>query len=162
VPLIFSWPSQFKGGVVSESLAGIQDIVPTLLDLLELKSDQKFDGISLIEELSGNGHIDREVFISYTLESPMQSYMVRDKKWKYIYCEANGVEELYDMINDKREETNIYDQHPQLTQKMKEIIVKWATENSENKILSNGELIRTEIDLKDTKFNASSMGWRWY
>lgn len=162
VPLIFSWPAKLKKGVISESLVGIHDIVPTLLDLLELNSNQKFDGVSLKTELNDKGAIDRQQLISYCLESPMQTYMVRDKRWKYIYSEANGVEELYDMLNDHREETNVYDLHPQLVEEMKNIIIAWATENNENKILSNGKLIKTEVSLQDIKFTPSSMGWRWY
>lgn len=162
VPLILSWPGKFKGGNISESLVGIQDIVPTLLDLAELKTDETFDGISLKTELKGSGTINREVFISYTLESPMQSYMVRDKTWKYIYCESNGVEELYHMQDDSREEFNVIDQHPDIAKDRKNYIIKWALENKDYKILKDGQLIRTKVDLSDAKFNPSSMGWRWY
>lgn len=39
----------------------------------------------------------RGFIISQTLDSPQQKYMVRTGRWKYVYHEVGGVEELYDV-----------------------------------------------------------------
>lgn len=48
VPMLIKYPGQTSGEVVDEPAFGI-DIVPTIVDVLEIETDWTFDGISLLE-----------------------------------------------------------------------------------------------------------------
>ena len=53
VPMIVRWPAQIKAGSVSDTLLGTVDMLPTLLGLMNVKSDVNFDGRDLFAQLLG-------------------------------------------------------------------------------------------------------------
>lgn len=59
VPFLISYPKELLQNNVSDALVGLQDIVPTLVDLVGLDMPQKVDGISLKSELTEVGHKQR-------------------------------------------------------------------------------------------------------
>lgn len=162
VPLFFAWPKGIPKKQVSKALVGIQDIVPTILDLAGFTIPDDLDGISLKSDLLGKPNKPREFLISYSLEPPVQNYMVRDHIWKYIYNEANGVEELYHMLEDPREEINLIGTQPPLEKAMREKIIDFALANGDHKILKDGQLVKTNMNPLESVFSPKSMGWRWY
>lgn len=162
VPFIVSYPALLAGNQVSDSLVGIQDIVPTLLDLIGYQVNEKFDGVSLKNLLLGKTFKHRDYFVSYSLESPVQTYMVRNADYKFIYSEANGVEELYHLKDDLREEYNLIGSHKSLEDEMRSIIFQWAIDNNDLKIIKDNKLIKTPLNPEAASFKVKSMGWRWY
>ena len=139
VPCFIRWPS---GGFFSprdvEGLTQVQDILPTLIELCDLKSPASvyFDGISLAPVLRGEGKVpeDRMLVISYSrmpigfnAPSPYsQSVLTRDdagvlwKRWRLLEDR-----ELYDLASDPMQETNVIDQHPEVLEKMRKHLDKW-------------------------------------
>ncbi len=79
VPLIVSAPSRFKGGIVSDALVDLSDILPTLVDLAggSLPGDRTIDGRSFVPTLQGTGGEHREWIFSYL----GNKQILRDKRW---------------------------------------------------------------------------------
>jgi len=140
VPFFLSWP---KGDLASprdlDGLAQIQDVLPTLIDLCGLKSEDKYDGISLKKVLKGEEQInkDRMLIINYSrmpngfnYPSPFtQSILTKEhagvlwKKWRLLEDR-----ELYNLENDPMQTKNVFEDHPEVVKKMRSHLNSWWDE----------------------------------
>ncbi len=109
VPLLMRHPGSISGRTRVESLVSLVDVMPTLLDLLEVpRSEVEFHGRSLLPALYGEDFPALPVWIETWL--PRFNYAwselsgIRDAGWKYIRAPR---EELYDMESDPRETHNV-------------------------------------------------------
>ncbi len=164
VPLIVSAPGRAPSGRSSDALAGLQDVLPTLASLAGVSLPYPTDGKDLTSALHGDDRV-REVYIAHCLHSPWQSYMASDARWKYIYSETNGVEELYDVLNDPQELRNLIPEGvaPDVARRLRREIVRWCAENGDTEMLDGNDLKRTEMKVEELcHFQPTSLGWRWY
>jgi len=100
---------------------------------------------------------------SQCLESPDQRYMVADRRYKYMYWEENGVEELYDQVEDPNELHNLTGIKTNITQKMRAALTEWCAANGDAHMLSNGALKATpNTNTTEWKPNPGVFGRRWY
>ena len=164
IPFILKCPDAIKPGRVSNEFVGLQDILPTLASLLNIDLKKDVDGVDLSPVLRNEDFTGRDYFVSYSLESPYQTYMVRSDRWKYIYSEANGCEEFYDLKNDPGEEWNVIDQAglKSIVDRHRQYMINWAEKNGETHILKEGKPLVTKIDKSNFNFTVNSLGWRWY
>ncbi len=167
VPLIFRYPEKVKAGIISDALAGLQDIFPTVTALAGIPfNDNIIDGANLAVELNKTGKLKRDYFVSYYNESPEQIIMITDKSYKYIYAERGAIAEFYDLINDPHELKNIINEPGAKAEanRLKTALQQWLGENNETHIMDSGSnFISSEaIDISKVEFNISTMGWRWY
>ncbi|MFK7777593.1 MAG: sulfatase [Gimesia sp.] len=118
VPLLVRYPPLVKAGTVIDQFAVSVDLAPTILDFAQVKTDQKYDGQSLVPLLKGEAPQSwRESFlIEYNSDTvfprlvKMGYQAVRTARWKYIkFNELEGMDELYDIKNDPYEMKNIID-----------------------------------------------------
>lgn len=118
VPLLVRYPPLAKAGTVIDQFAVSVDLAPTILDFAQVKTDQKYDGQSLVPLLKGEAPQSwRESFlIEYNSDTvfprlvKMGYQAVRTARWKYIkFNELEGMDELYDIKNDPYEMKNIID-----------------------------------------------------
>ena len=115
VPLIFSWPGQFKTGLKVEGLTELIDITPTLLDAAGLSIPQFIQGKTLLPILSGKAnpnHHRNSVFSEYyNAWSHKHSYgtMHRTNSHKMIVYHGTDQGELYDLDKDPDEFNNLWD-----------------------------------------------------
>jgi arylsulfatase A-like enzyme len=137
VPLIVSWIGGPAGGVsgrVDESLVSTVDILPTLLSLQGIEVPREMQGAPLptITEASPRDEAFSEYGAggpAYTmadlelLEAPYgyptlikslwareaegRRKMVRTREWKYVHDPMGDLDELYDIVNDPWEQTNV-------------------------------------------------------
>jgi arylsulfatase A-like enzyme len=134
VPLLFSWPGHLPEGVEGEGMANLLDIVPTLLTLQNLEVPRSMDGRPL--PTVAGGEAQEAVFSEYGAGGPpftreelrqldpssgdaalMESLrareaegrrkMVRTGEWKYVHDPAGDRDELYDLLRDPWELTNV-------------------------------------------------------
>ena len=140
VPCFISWPN---GGFTQPrdigGLTQVQDVLPTLLDLCEIETSRKFDGISLAPVLRGEAEVpeDRMLIINYSrmpafINYPTpysQSIMTRDhagvlwKRWRLLEDR-----ELYNLDSDPLQQNNVIDRHPEVVRKMREHLYRWWDE----------------------------------
>ena len=116
VPLIFNYPAQVKAGQITDELVSCVDIMPTLLEMIEIRVPEQVQGLSLLKVLKGeSAKVDRDyVFAEYgipgkpILEEELQERMP-DYQERTIYYstslpwEANpvGLAGRFRMIRSK-------------------------------------------------------------
>lgn len=134
VPLILRYTGLPQGKVV-KSFVQHPDITPTILDILEIKSDEDYDGKSLIPLIYRNEQINPTIYAEETHSELKQ--MVATPKYKYIralskkdavckYCHTihGGVEELYDLAKDPGETVNVVGEHLSEVEKLKNALAQ--------------------------------------
>jgi arylsulfatase A-like enzyme len=163
VPFIISAPGLIPPGQIRSELVGLQDVLPTLSGLTQTPLNQKVDGIDLSEVLT-HDRGGREFYVAQCGHSPWQSYMLCDDKWKYIYSEANGFEELYDLQADPDELCNLAPEGKTTSEvsKWRSFLISWCKENGDIDMLAGDNLRRSSVNVEESTFQYQSMGWRWY
>jgi len=136
VPTIAWWPGKIKpGSVTKETAIGI-DIVPTMIDLAGIKTDQKFDGVSIKPVLMGGELADRKLYwrtgglspYSKVAEGKDSPKAIRHGKWKLVATPYYKEIMLYDLDADIGESKNLASQYPERVASMKADLVKWEQE----------------------------------
>jgi hypothetical protein len=115
VPLIVKpVKGDFPGGVVVPTQERAFDVMPTLLELAGIPVPNDIDARSLVPLLSKAGP-DR-VAVS---ETHSKNFAVRTRRWKYIYNttqDQEPAEYLYDLENDPVEQSDVFAEHPTVTE----------------------------------------------
>lgn len=108
VPLIFCLPPAHSRPLVIDSRVRIIDILPTALDLLDIRIPKGISGQSLVPHLRGRKTKDfssyAETFYPRDNLGWSELYGLVDGRWKYIRAPKP---ELYDLSGDPAEEKNL-------------------------------------------------------
>lgn len=132
VPLFIYWPNgDLTGGYDIEPITSYVDVVPTLIDLCELKSPEsvKFDGVSIAPLLAGRTPSDWPdrmlVTDSQRVKDPIKwkSSAVMTSDWRLI----DG-KELYAIKRDPGQKNDIASEHPAVFNRLKNFYESWWTE----------------------------------
>ena len=120
VPLIIRAPGCRKGIQVDGNVS-LVDIVPTVLDLVGLKTTAEVQGVDLRPALEGWPAADgkRAVYTESLAAGTFGCSSLHDiveGRWKYILAPRP---ELYDLSQDPGELTNLADKEPQVTQRLR-------------------------------------------
>jgi len=103
VPLIMSLPANIPlagSGLVIDTPVLTADIYPTLLEMAGLNADADIDGISLMDQIAtGKGDENRIIFGEFGGENGTS--FAHNGRYKYIFYNAGGREQLFDAVNDK-------------------------------------------------------------
>ena len=163
VPLVVAGPGVPAQAEPLPHLAGLQDILPTVADLAGVPLPRPVHGISQAQALRDPRTRLREVYVSESLESPCQRAMVRTDRWKYVYHELGGVEELYDVVEDRQELHNLARERPAVAAELRGALLDWCREYGDAALLDGAALKRSPEDAAAIRsFEAGRMGWRWY
>ncbi len=104
VPLIIKLPrGQLKGKVINRQVR-LVDIVPTILDYLDIEIPGHIDGESLMPLLEERP--DYSAQFSFSKTDTINA--LRTEEWKLIYDEKDGHYELYDLKKDPCELNDVY------------------------------------------------------
>jgi arylsulfatase A-like enzyme len=119
VPLVISNPILFGGPQQSPILGAHIDLLPTLCDLVGFDMDDFYgDGVSLFRKTG------REMVFFYT-ELRGQKLGLRDDNFKFIFRPGSDTVELYDVILDRGEKTNVAQKHPERAAFYKDRVLVW-------------------------------------
>ncbi|MFP4502210.1 MAG: arylsulfatase [Candidatus Hydrogenedentota bacterium] len=113
VPMLIRWPESLDAaqrGQVREEPVEIRDIFPTFLDAAGATPAQELDGASMLALTRGNTEhwrpwIDLEHDVCYSKRNHWTA--LTDGKTKYIFHAFDGEEQLFDLVNDPGEETDL-------------------------------------------------------
>jgi len=124
VPLILRWPGGPRGRDVSASVR-TTDIVPTVLDVLDLAPPGPLHGASLVPLAEGRDSSPRRTYAESLAKWDQKDHMVAqrpdddllhmlcDGRYKLIYKPLHpGTSELYDLDADPDEARNLYAERP--------------------------------------------------
>jgi arylsulfatase A-like enzyme/thioredoxin-like negative regulator of GroEL len=125
IPLIFWGWKNLPHGKRIGSLVRTVDILPTILDLLDLQSPGDIHGISLkplilgeTSDLALTAYGEATSFVRTFGVSPIR--FLREGSWKYIH-KANP--ELYDLATDPNELNNVASENSEIVERLREILV---------------------------------------
>ncbi len=119
VPGIIEWPARIPEGRVTDYPAGTIDMFPTIAEIVGLPDDcrlQPQDGISLVPVIDG----EQEKRNGYLPFRHNERGVLTGDRYKIISQE--GEYELYDLLEDQNETTNLIDAKPEVA---KELIAKY-------------------------------------
>ena len=107
VPFIVSHPGRIEQGVVNSALLSQYDFMQTLLDYVGVANPPgvQLAGRSFASLLGGESSAGHEHVVVFDEYGPVR--MVRTQNCKYIHRYPYGPNELYDLRNDPREESNL-------------------------------------------------------
>ena len=117
IPLVFHFPSRVPQGLSFPDTCQIKDIMPTVLELMDIDSDLTFDGRSLVPLMEGRERVTVPEF--YITECTwMRKHGWRTEEWKLIHAMEPDFHfkpeiELYNLISDPGETHNLAEVEPE-------------------------------------------------
>jgi arylsulfatase len=119
VPLIARWPGKVPAGTTSDHVCAFWDIMPTLAEIVGVKTPKDIDGISLLPTLLGKG---RQLQHRYLYWEYARRQAVRTGDWKAIRHRPDRNIELYNLKNDISEQNNVAAENPQIAAEITRIM----------------------------------------
>lgn len=108
IPFIISYPNKIAENTVSHELLSHYDILPTLMDYLNLHGEtkQELPGVSFADLLNQKETAKNRSVVIFDEYGPVR--MIRDAAWKLIVRYPYGENELYHLSVDPDETENLY------------------------------------------------------
>lgn len=123
VPLIIRYPEKVPADRRVPGFNQHKDLVPTLLELANIKTNARFDGASLVPMIEGevDSH-DAEFYITEC--TWMRKHGWRTPQWKLIVALEPDFHfkppvELYNHVEDPDENTNLADKYPDVVEHLR-------------------------------------------
>lgn len=130
IPMIIHEPGQRKGTRL-DTLAGLIDLSPTLLNYLGLPIPEWMDGESFLPALQNGTSSSRPKFTMWFEKNRSLNHKITtgtvavlENDYKLIYYIKDGRSELYNLRLDPREEYNLIEVETQIAQQLKSIILE--------------------------------------
>ncbi len=145
VPLVLRLPGVLPAGKRVDGVIRIEDVAPTILELVGVTTPESFEGESLLPAIRA-GSADSSRFVISELGPGIVS--LRSDRWHYIYnpkgysspATIDGdrgdrglfqieTEELYDVARDPRETRNLAADRPEVAAELRERAERWLAED---------------------------------
>ncbi len=132
-PILVRWPGKIPPGRDEQNLASSIDLMPTLLTACGIAAPNGLPGINLLDKnrLSARKSIYGELFAHDVrdLSNPAASLSHRwviEERWKLIaHSDATAPAELYDLVGDPHEKTDLAPKEPARVQTMRAQLDAW-------------------------------------
>lgn len=147
IPCIIRLPGIIKKNIKIDSQLESIDILPTILDILKAPNPANFQGESFYPHLLGKNMKKKKVTYSQIED---KIFSIRNEKWKYIYNPTAyrilaitspkkkfiqiEKEELYNIISDPQETTNLAYEKREITKQLKKQLLAWINEKDSKRI----------------------------
>ncbi len=120
IPFMVRWPTNIKGGQVSDHLGYFPDIMPTLAEIAGVSIPTQIDGISILPTiLSDQAPVTTQLDHPYLYWEDNKSVAIRMQHWKAIRPDNVSPFELYNLRDDLAEQEDLAKEHPDVLAKMK-------------------------------------------
>jgi arylsulfatase A-like enzyme len=119
--MIVKWPGQIKAGTTTDHMSAFWDILPTMTELAHAMTPVDIDGISFLPILLGQKQKEHK-YLYWEFHERGGRRAVRKDQWKLILYDVKTDNprpiELYDIINDPRENKNLAESYPEIVEKL--------------------------------------------
>jgi arylsulfatase A len=139
VPGIIKWPAGLKragvaAGTTSEVPTVGHDILPTLLDIagVAIPEDRVIDGTSILPVLE-NRPFQRNRPLYWRNRKETMRVAIRDGVWKLLCDSRRSSWQLYNLVEDPQETTDLTKSNPELFERMKAALIAY-----DNDVLTDG------------------------
>ncbi len=131
VPMIVRWPGHIKAGQTHDLPWAAWDLMPTFAELAGVQAPAHADGISVVPTLLDREKDQTSREYLYWESQLAKQQAVRMGLWKGVrYGGTQEPIELYDLRKDLGEDTNVAAAHPEVVERIREIMQE-AREGSE-------------------------------
>ncbi len=126
VPFMATWPKHIKKGRSTDEIVCLTDLLATAAEITDYKLSPK-DGVDsnsflyLLTDCKGTPRTD---VIHHDFAG---RFAIRNGQWKLIIKSPNEYE-LFDMINDVSETTNVIDEQPEIAKELRALLEKQINE----------------------------------
>jgi arylsulfatase A-like enzyme len=127
VPFAAKWPGHITPKSISHQVSTFWDFLPTACDIAGITpSDKTVDGISFLPALLGNNdkHKQHDYLYWEFNESKGPVQMIRQGDWKLMKYVLQNKIELYNVVTDVSEKTDVSTQYPEKCEKLLDLLSK--------------------------------------
>jgi arylsulfatase A-like enzyme len=103
-PLIIRAPGRLPAGKRIKTIVEEIDLLPTILDVLDIKISERIQGRSLVPIINGSSNSSRAAHAEFP-----NAKMLRTEQWKLVHYLHAPYGELYNLRDDPYEIKNLYD-----------------------------------------------------
>ena len=138
VPFIARWPGKIAANKVDNtSLLSAVDLLPTFCELASVKLPEGYspDGVSQVSALFGNGQPKRKKPLFWKMNSAWParkhqpdhwvSWAILEQNWKLVASRDFSHLELFDIVSDPYEETDLKKVHPEIVKSLTTKLQQW-------------------------------------
>ena len=126
VPFLVRWPGKVAAKKVSHQISGFQDIFPTILELAQIESKHKIDGISMAPTLLDKNGQKQHNYLYWEFEERGGSRAILKGNWKGVRLNINknpnAPIEIYNLKNNIAETTNLAATQSKLVEEFKLVL----------------------------------------
>ena len=116
IPLLIKFPGKRVQPGLVDAPVGLIDIMPTILEYLDIPAGKYFQGSSFLNAIQGSANEEREIFSRKKLFRHGDIYSLTGSRHKLIYNTTTGKKELYDLLQDPGEKRNTAEEFPEITE----------------------------------------------
>jgi arylsulfatase A-like enzyme len=127
-----------SGGKIVKGTARLIDVMPTILDYMNIRAETPMEGASLRPAIE-SGVVDDRPAISEAIAYGYEKKAVSFKDWKYIFSFYNQMEELYNLKTDPGEKHNLIQKEPERAAFLKKSLVDHLKKSKEERFREQGE-----------------------
>jgi choline-sulfatase len=131
IPMILRWPGRAESGVVCDDLVGLTDVLPTLVDELDLPHSNagQLPGDSLLGQNGGGLSEERDAYVIDYGVDRTRWVAIRTRSHMFCIFADGDRRELYDLERDPHEIDNLVNDRSEMAAEYAERALLWEREN---------------------------------
>jgi arylsulfatase A-like enzyme len=145
VPFIMHWNGKISGNTTSDLPVTVADIFPTVASSSgeNYSKDQSIDGSNILSMLANTSKYNNRTlywhYPHYSNQGGKPGAAIREGPWKLIYNYEDQSIELYNMLNDVSEQTNVAVVQKKVANKLKKKLLGWLKDRNAKSPVRNAD-----------------------
>jgi uncharacterized sulfatase len=132
-PIMLRWPGKIKPAMIDTPVMSI-DLAPTILSACGLKTTKSMEGVNLLNVIDGTVTRDTIFGAAYQHDMPdwnkipeglLSRWTIEKGRWKLVVTKKEKRLELFDLIDDPHEKTDLAAKNPEIVQRLTKHLDGW-------------------------------------
>jgi arylsulfatase A-like enzyme len=148
--MTYKWPGQIPAEMDTTTFVSINDMIPTILDIIGVESERDLPGINVLDRQALTGReavfsedYNHDIADVHNPTESLEHRVVLKSPWKLIlpreaghpqtmeyggggeFLSFIGGPELYHIVDDPHERENVASQHPEIVEELEQLIEDW-------------------------------------